>query len=1127
MAAFMALLFLSHSGIDTAGARALKARILAAAPAGIEVWFDKDSLHPGKMWQPQIEDAIARSSAFAVYVGTNGVLNWVDAEVRLALARAIAEPAYRFVPIFAASAPGPSALPGFARQFQGLPEDDVDRLVAMLLDGADAPPALETQPFFGLSAIDEERSHLFFGRERETDELLERVVRLPLVLVSGDSGSGKSSLVRAGLVPMFRGGAAAPKGQPPPEAIWHVVVTRPRSNPWRELGDAVERAARQCRRSEADCALFAREAESQDPTKARRALRCGLDAEHTRTLVVVDQFEELFTATPEELREPFVTFLLGLADPRDARFRVVLAMRHDYVNLCNSIEALRIRLNADGRTARFVLNRMTDEGLERIVTEPLRLAGETVASRQLIAKAVLQEVGSRPGDLALVQVALTEMWRIRGQYGGDLAQAYIAAGRVEGALAKVANDQRTAILSASLGGASTEELDSVLVRLVRIGDSGGTTRRQASRDEFDDVRWQLIQRLAGRDGGRLLILGGSELQPTVELAHEALVTAWSHFQNLLQSASRDKRVLDVLIDKTKAWTATPDRARESHLATGAELAWFAALAAARPVWLSSDEKKFVDASERRAAADRRKDQWLRWGSMTAAVVLAVSLGAVWWQYRKTQEALSLADSNLAVSILNRLDSADTGEMSSDEIQGLWELAHASPAVRSAFVSAVARDRAHVLRFANNPATIGRALRLHRSSALRDVIQEALLRILPDAGQDRDSIAAAIHAVGGDLNDRQRAALAAIPPQPAPVTRRSNPRDLLAEFQRNLNGLANRHFLLDADLAKVVAESPGHRAAVAAQIGSAVQAALDSPSSYQSNGNLSLLADVIRLWAPHLSVDEAQPWLTKAVGALSAESDVLRAFSLASVVRAVSPGLQVGNAEVILKPVLDRARSTRDADLLAGLAFALKALPDSLPADRVELALAAALKFAATDELQKGDPRDDGIFESTWRLSALANQLTPTQARQALDRLFKNAPVVLANVAPSLAFAVQELLPRLDANGRAEAARICRSLLGWHGDPAWAEAFLGAISSYDTADAVRAIVEVLQYPTVTDSAADILLDALQSRGGAPGKAAGFHENMAWVARTHPALDLDAPPACPVPLWPGASCPTPAR
>ena len=109
------VVFLSHAGIDTEAARALKARILAAPAAqenGLSVWFDKDDLAAGQPWQRQIETAIEHSYAFAVYVGSKGVANWVDAEVRLALNRAITEPDYRFIPVLAGGAPArtPSAM---------------------------------------------------------------------------------------------------------------------------------------------------------------------------------------------------------------------------------------------------------------------------------------------------------------------------------------------------------------------------------------------------------------------------------------------------------------------------------------------------------------------------------------------------------------------------------------------------------------------------------------------------------------------------------------------------------------------------------------------------------------------------------------------------------------------------------------------------------------------------------------------------------------------------------------------------------------------------------------------------------------------------------------------------------
>lgn len=230
-------------------------------------------------------------------------------------------------------------------------------------------------------------------------------------------------------------------------------------------------------------------------------------------LLVVDQFEELLTITPPEHRARFIDLLLDLADPTGGRHRVVLTMRHDYANLCNAYEPLKARLDADERRARFRLGRMRDAGLERIVTEPLRLAGVEAADRDALASQVLVDVGERPGDLALVQMALTETWHARSRYGEDLLHAYADVGRVEGALAQAAERLRAQVLD-------DEEralLGIVLLRLLRLGDTGGATRRIAARSEFDDARWSLVQKLASEDGKRLVLLGGSTEQRIVNL----------------------------------------------------------------------------------------------------------------------------------------------------------------------------------------------------------------------------------------------------------------------------------------------------------------------------------------------------------------------------------------------------------------------------------------------------------------------------------------------------------------------------------------------------------------------------------------------------------------------------------
>jgi hypothetical protein len=134
----------------------------------------------------------------------------------------------------------------------------------------------------------------------------------------------------------------------------------------------------------------------------------------------VDQLEELVTLTPKEQRQPFIELLLGLADPADPAFSIVLTMRRDYYNLLSAPECrpLYDRLQANKRAALFYLGRMTDDGLRAIVTEPLKLAGVGQKEREDLAAAVLQDVGERPGDLALVQFALTRAWERRGEFRG-------------------------------------------------------------------------------------------------------------------------------------------------------------------------------------------------------------------------------------------------------------------------------------------------------------------------------------------------------------------------------------------------------------------------------------------------------------------------------------------------------------------------------------------------------------------------------------------------------------------------------------------------------------------------------------------------------------------------------------
>src|SRR5262245_54004272 len=207
------LLFLSHSGVDTENARELKRRIESSPSArrvGLKVWFDKDDLGPGKNWQRQLEQAIQdRCTAFAVYVGSKGVMNWVESEVSLGLSRATTDKSFPFIPILAQKSTA-AALPPFAALYQAVRDPlndpaEMEKFLKAIVEPR-GPVVILDEPFVGLRAMTEADAARFFGRAAEINELVKKLENSRLVAVVADSGSGKSSLVQAGLIPRFRGG---------------------------------------------------------------------------------------------------------------------------------------------------------------------------------------------------------------------------------------------------------------------------------------------------------------------------------------------------------------------------------------------------------------------------------------------------------------------------------------------------------------------------------------------------------------------------------------------------------------------------------------------------------------------------------------------------------------------------------------------------------------------------------------------------------------------------------------------------------------------------------------------------------------------------------------------------------
>ena len=522
-------------------------------------------------------------------------------EVDLALSRATtSKPSpLLFIPVLDAKREGSSALPPFAKRYQGVRDplgngDELGKLLKTLL-GADwdASIRLIKEPFVGLRSMREEEADRFFGRKAEIAELTEKFRKHRLVAVVADSGTGKSSLARAGLAPAFRGGALIDLvREEAREKIWQVVTMRPRADPAEGLRQGVEIAAQKLGRSLADVASLRDSVSIADAGKTAFALRCGLPPGKTSTLLIVDQFEELFTSTSDKDAASFAALLLALADgPSD--IRILITVRSDYFNLASGVKdaagraALFERLTANRNDAILRLRAMSSAGLREAVLEPLKLAGEI--NETALADAVQTDISHQASDLPLVQVALRAAWRRHRPKGPTMLECYQSVGRVSGALANEAE-----MVLQRLPRDDRDRLESIFVRLVRLGDTGGATRLGASLDGFDPTRRALLQKLGEDEYGRLVSVGATH----AELAHEALITQWPWLQGILKTNAADARRLARLMERAKEWSAAPDERKASYLATGAERELFGDLAKRREDWFSKADRDFVAASER-------------------------------------------------------------------------------------------------------------------------------------------------------------------------------------------------------------------------------------------------------------------------------------------------------------------------------------------------------------------------------------------------------------------------------------------------------------------------------------------------------------------------------------------------
>ena len=431
-------------------------------------------------------------------------------------------------------------------------------------------------PYKGLAAYQPEDAHNFFGREALVDDLIRRLKLQRVLVIGGSSGSGKSSLVRAGLIPALHAGAISGS------ETWPVVLMTPGRDPLGELHFQFASAPPKGRGPPISLADL-----QAHPALARHLGQTDTPAQPV--VVCIDQFEELFTLSPAGEPAKMVEALAAMTDPAHSPIRLVIAVRADFYGACAQIPWLAGCITDN----QVLVGPLTEAELRRAITEPARRAG-LYLERSLV-DAVVGESGSEAGALPLVAHAMVETW-IRRRGSTLTFEGFRAAGGVAGAISQTADWTFEHVFDSAEKSASKR----LFLRLVAPGEGTSDTRRIVARSEVDSdpeatVMHRVIERLTA---ARLLTVSNS----TVQIAHEALLRTWPRLRDWIEESRDNLRTRQRISRAAEEWKSEgndPD-----CLYHGAHLISTLAWVDEHGGQLGSLEHVFVDASA--ALADRQQ-----------------------------------------------------------------------------------------------------------------------------------------------------------------------------------------------------------------------------------------------------------------------------------------------------------------------------------------------------------------------------------------------------------------------------------------------------------------------------------------------------------------------------------------
>jgi WD40 repeat protein/DNA-binding SARP family transcriptional activator len=460
-----------------------------------------------------------------------------------------------------------------------------ERTDLYLAEGPADPSTPEVCPFRGLAPFDAAHAKYFFGRERLVAGLVARVVGSTLLAVVGPSGSGKSSVVRAGLLPALTNGVL------PGSERWRQVVMRPGEHPVEELRRALTRVASGGpKRNGAD--PFAATLETLEPGE--------------RIVLAVDQLEEVFTACRDAgERAAFAHALTVAADDPEQRLVVVLAIRADFYGRFAVYQSLSAQISGN----QVLVGPMMREELQRAIELPAHKTGLRVEPE--LVSALVADVADQPGGLPLLSTTLLELWEERDGRMLRLA-TYEAKGGVSGAVARLAERAYQRLTEPQ-----RERARAILLRLAGA-EEAALVRRRVPLEELDVDRDE-------DTGGALAVLTESRLltvdEDEVEVAHEALLREWPRLRGWLQADAEGRRLHQHLIHAAGEWQGSGRDPAELY--RGARLASALDWAASHHAELNQLERDFLEAG--RAAGEREADRQRRTNRRLIALLAGIGV----------------------------------------------------------------------------------------------------------------------------------------------------------------------------------------------------------------------------------------------------------------------------------------------------------------------------------------------------------------------------------------------------------------------------------------------------------------------------------------------------------------------